>query len=1010
MVTKRGWLLGLVALIIFGLSQQGYTALLLDKWVKRTNTDVPTNSTLYGITYGNGTYVAVGNSGTIISSSDGVNWVDRISNEIGSFRTVSYGNGVFVALGPYDVIQISTDGITWSDPGANLGHTYDVIFVEGRFVAVGNGIHSSEDGVTWRYDGGGMVSSIAYGDGMYVAAGSEIFTSVDGVNWIDRSIGISCQDVTYGEGKFVIVGSDRFLYSYDGILWFSSGQDIAEECFGITYGNNQFVAVGKNISCVSTNGIDWTTHFAPIPYAWAAIYANGMFWAVGDVGGICNSPDGKNWTISSKYSMPYENLTDICFGNGKYVAVGSGVMFASDDGIVWTTIDFSNGDYFYFQKRTALRQIIFRNGIFLVLGYLNQPSGGDRYPITLTSTNGVDWNIHPISFFPHYLMQLVATDDLLVAVGDYGQIATSVDGIGWTARDSQTSSHLIDITHANGMFVAVGSNDTMVTSMDGISWTRMSLGKYKNFSSIAYGNGVYVLIPTDMYQNNMYYTSTDGENWDAQSAGSENQQFYSYGIRFLNGRFFACSVNIPSLFSSPDGINWTNHNTKTPGNQLNNISFFNDKYLALGVGLTVLESENGTDWTILRYPCSVEIKSVAYGDGTFISTGGGGYWRSSQEPQWPSSTTNLGFGGVAYGNGRFVSPMAYSADGVSWTYNNSDIEVRNIAFGNGVFVGSAYVGYDIEQFYSSIDGVEWIPANYGPIAPVANITFANDRFFAQVNRTQGFLISFDGMNWGIIGTEVSFSAISYGNNMFLATSENDLYRSFDAITWTNSYSHPIPTVHFSKIAYGAEKFLIADSQGQFYSTPYGILVDQHYNSKTVINDIAFGNGTFVAVGHNGTIIQTIGDKPIIDDIVIDGCISELCKASIEVTATDPAGGNLSYVWTTDDGGSIIGSGNTVDFDPPNASLPPACLPFRVTVAVTSDESDLTTEQTMNVMVKLAGDANSDGVVNILDKVMVRNAFGSSGENSADVNCDNVVNILDKVVVRNQFGQAGCQCQ
>jgi hypothetical protein len=152
-----------------------------------------------------------------------------------------------------------------------------------------------------------------------------------------------------------------------------------------------------------------------------------------------------------------------------------------------------------------------------------------------------------------------------------------------------------------------------------------------------------------------------------------------------------------------------------------------------------------------------------------------------------------------------------------------------------------------------------------------------------------------------------------------------------------------------------------------------------------------------------------GEEPIIDDIVFDGCISDLCESTIAVTAHDPAGGNLSYAWTAEDGGTILGAGDTVDFDPPNASLPPACLPFRVTVAVTSDVSGLTTEQTVDILVKLAGDADGNGVVNIIDKVMVRNAFGSSSSQPADVNCDNVVNILDKVIVRNQFGQSGCAC-
>jgi len=65
-----------------------------------------------------------------------------------------------------------------------------------------------------------------------------------------------------------------------------------------------------------------------------------------------------------------------------------------------------------------------------------------------------------------------------------------------------------------------------------------------------------------------------------------------------------------------------------------------------------------------------------------------------------------------------------------------------------------------------------------------------------------------------------------------------------------------------------------------------------------------------------------------------------------------------------------------------------------------------------VCVKFTGDANGDGVVNILDKVAVRNAFGQSGDPGwipADINCDGVVNILDKVAVRNAFGQSGISC-
>ena len=58
---------------------------------------------------------------------------------------------------------------------------------------------------------------------------------------------------------------------------------------------------------------------------------------------------------------------------------------------------------------------------------------------------------------------------------------------------------------------------------------------------------------------------------------------------------------------------------------------------------------------------------------------------------------------------------------------------------------------------------------------------------------------------------------------------------------------------------------------------------------------------------------------------------------------------------------------------------------------------------MNPVETLAADVNQDGVVNILDLVLVASQFGESVQNGADINQDGVVNRQDLVLVAAAFG-------
>jgi len=126
------------------------------------------SSTLEDVIFGGGMWVAVGQSGEIQSSPDGIVWTHRPQPEIlpVSLFGVTYGNGTFVAVGngpanDRGVILTSPNGVTWTSRtspsiAVNFVSLEDVAFGNGEFVAVGyNGfdsfayIISSPDGITW---------------------------------------------------------------------------------------------------------------------------------------------------------------------------------------------------------------------------------------------------------------------------------------------------------------------------------------------------------------------------------------------------------------------------------------------------------------------------------------------------------------------------------------------------------------------------------------------------------------------------------------------------------------------------------------------------------------------------------------------------------------------------------------------------------------------------------------------------------------------------------------------
>ena len=168
-------------------------------------------------------FVAVGNSGDrVITSADGITWTARsAAGDNDAWRAVTYGNGLFVAVGDTggtDKIMTSPDGVTWTTRTPPSGDWKGVTYGNGLFVAVGSsgGINysmtSSDGGITWTGNGGaGGGVAITYGNGLFVAVNTfaNTRTSKDGVTWTTRNslAGYNPGGVVYGNGAFVVVSS-----------------------------------------------------------------------------------------------------------------------------------------------------------------------------------------------------------------------------------------------------------------------------------------------------------------------------------------------------------------------------------------------------------------------------------------------------------------------------------------------------------------------------------------------------------------------------------------------------------------------------------------------------------------------------------------------------------------------------------------------------------------------------------------------------------------------------------
>lgn len=207
---------------------------------------------------------------------------------------------------------------------------------------------------------------------------------------------------------------------------------------------------------------------------------------------------GNFWTIGTPVGAPinavgYTSITGCtasALATGRYVAVGPiGAIYTSTDGKAWTQqtpIGFTSN-----LNATAGRLATTATIINPVLDLVAVGDNG----AAVTSADGLTWTVSRAANASIANLNAVAlSGSNFIAVGNGGRIDVSPDGVSWVNQPSPTTSNLRSVqcapaTSALFTCVAVGDDGVIVTSFDkGGTWTAQTINGAPALKSVAYGN------------------------------------------------------------------------------------------------------------------------------------------------------------------------------------------------------------------------------------------------------------------------------------------------------------------------------------------------------------------------------------------------------------------------------------------------------------------------------------------------------------------------------------------
>lgn len=643
-----------------------------------------------------GIYVAVGDEGMILTSTDAKAWTSTYSKPLESFESVATNGDTFVVPGMGGTLLTSSDGMKWVQ-----GRTNRTFTIGDFYSAAERQKHDKDYAIDWK-------SPIKLEDAHY---GSAIWDGKQYVavgNWAKESGARKKGSKAYEPTDYLSGGI--VLTSKDGTSW---EMKPSEAWAGkLVYGGNKYVLMMGRTIGVSTDLTHWKEDF-PEPirkkersaFEFTDItYANGLFYAIGWDAGISNltgvlmtSADGIHWkeTINRNGIAANDKtvkgngfgrwMMNEIFWDGKqfWISGFKGLMLRSDDGESWEKwSEWYDDSYQPFDdddasgSRANMNSMIFDGARYVIVGNRGTIIVSEH----LTSAEVVR-QINP----PDYRYLSYDGKNRYVASGDVGTISESSDGFQWKTTELRGDRYIQweGIASANGVGIVVATEQTGVAF-----WQR--------------GNAYY------------YYSAKQGE-WEKKSFPVKISIVES--VMSSNGLIYVFGKD--GYITSKDGINWSPVYKAEP----TLLTLATNKKTYVGISAPYVDQQSVAQSGHELYASKDGVKWSKVGN---VTIGGKPRAMVADDVLW-SGSQYVAVGARAWFKEKdsWLSVAAFSKDGVTWRAQQADHPLQALAWN-----GKQYVAANEDGTYVSGDGVHYKALSKLSASPIAAVIWDGRKFIA----------------------------------------------------------------------------------------------------------------------------------------------------------------------------------------------------------------------------------------------------------------------------------------